>query len=270
MSEKQNVSTILASGAIKQLSMNMQLTPEQIQKASSSALQLSTNDKLRSCDAFSIVKYCFETSRYNFVRDDAIYPVPYSNSIQAQVGYKGFIEIALRSGKYSKINASVVHKCDKVAVDEETGEINVKFNKDFLLRKDDEVMGYYAYAKDKNYKICDSYYMTKNEVENHRAKYSKAGPIWRDSFDKMALKTVIKQLCKTIDQTPMLKDVIELDQKVFNHGLKDGEYLDNPSNQNSNFVNNTILENNGDLQGILEKSEEIIEGETVDGDTKNV
>ena len=127
---KPTMSSVLASKGIGELSNSLSLTPEQINRAKSSALQLSSDPKLAKCDPFSIAKYCFETARYNFTRDDCIYPVPYNDKIQAQMGYKGFRELCLKAG-YKEISSVPVYSCDRVYRDRETGQVKVEFNEDY-------------------------------------------------------------------------------------------------------------------------------------------
>ncbi len=198
---KPTMSAILASNGIKELANSLSLTPKQINKATGAALALSSNPNLSKCDPFSLVKYCYEIARYDFSRDDCVYPVPYydsrtgSTKVQAQIGFRGFRELAYQSGLYSEINASVVYSDDKVRRDHETGEIVVEFSES-PEAMDGAVVGYFAFAKDKQGKLISSVYMSKAKMDKHRDTYSKSksGP-WTTSYEKMALKTVIKQLC---------------------------------------------------------------------------
>ena len=234
MSEKQTVSIVLKNPKIKELATNLQLSQAQIQKANASALQLAARPELSKCDAASLVRYCYETARFNFVREDAIYPVPYGSEVQAQIGYKGFRELAMRSGKYDDINASDVYDCDKIYRDRESGEIKVDFNEDYTKLAKAKVVGYLAYARAKDGRITNTLFMTKEQIEAHGKKYSKTydsdkKSVWKENFTKMAKKTVIKQLCGMLDQTPELQDAMRMDQIVMNSNLeRKNEYLDNP------------------------------------------
>lgn len=232
--KKPTMSAILASNGIKELANSLSLTPKQINKAKGAALALSSNPNLSKCDPFSLVKYCYEIARYDFSRDDCVYPVPYydshtgSTKVQAQIGFRGFRELAYQSGLYSEINASVVYSDDKVRRDRETGEIVVEFSES-PEAMDGAVVGYFAFAKDKQGKLISSVYMSKAKMDKHRDTYSKSksGP-WTTSYEKMALKTVIKQLCGQISTSPLLNDAIKLDQSVIGGKDETDKYLDNP------------------------------------------
>lgn len=234
MAEKQKMSVVLASNAVAELGKSLNLTNEQQMKAKSSALKLSSDPKLKNCDSYSLIKYCFEVARYNFTRDDSCYPVPYGNSVQAQMGYKGLREIAMRSNKYNEITCTEVYDCDKVIRDRETGQIKVEFNEDYLATSKANLVGFFAYAKTKEGVISNSLFWTKEQCEKHGRHYSKTyASVWGDKdfgFNKMAKKTVIKQLCNELDQTPELKEALAFDQIVLGKEGQQDTYADNPNN----------------------------------------
>ena len=253
MAEKQKMSVVLASNAVAELGKSLNLTNEQQMKAKSSALKLSSDPKLKNCDSYSLIKYCFEVARYNFTRDDACYPVPYGNSVQAQIGYIGLREIAMRSKKYNEITCSEVYDCDKVIRDRETGQIKVEFNEDYLATQDAKLVGFFAFAKTKDGVVSNSLFWTKEQCEKHGRHYSKTySSVWADKdfgFNKMAKKTVIKQLCNELDQTPELKEALAFDQIVMGKEGQEDKYLDNPNNdlfegeieERESTISNSIL-----------------------------
>lgn len=226
------MSVILASNSIAELGKSLCLSEKQLMKARSSALALSSDPKLSKCDPYSLVKYCFEIARYNFSRDDCAYPVPYGNKVQAQIGYKGFRELAMESQKYDEISCSEVYSCDKVIRDRETGQLKVEFNEDYLATATSTLIGFFAYARTKEGRISNSLFWTKEQCEKHGKRYSKTyNSVWGDKefgFVKMAKKTVIKQLCQELDQTPQLQEAIKQDQIVFGGNGENDKYLDNP------------------------------------------
>lgn len=225
------ISDLIASKGAKELAGSLRLTPTQVQKANSAALTLSTNSMLRNCSPASILKYVYEVARYDFSRDDCVYPVPYGNSIQAQIGYKGFRELALKSGAYLDVNAQIVKECDTIERDEYTGKVKVIFEKDYDKAENSKIRGYFAYAQDKETKeIINSVYWSKKKCEDHGKMFSKTySSLWGKneySFNKMALKTVLKQLCGELRTTPELESAKKLDGYVYGEG-----YADNPQNK---------------------------------------
>lgn len=125
------------------------------------------------------------------------YIVPYWNSkakenqAQFQMGWKGFVQLAERTGQYKTINASVVYEGQIEDIDFVTGNI-IKGKK-----ISETVVGYVAYIEFLN-GFSKTFYMDKDEMERHAMKYSqsykKGFGVWKDNFDAMALKTVLKLL----------------------------------------------------------------------------
>lgn len=227
---QQPMSVVLKSNFVLDLQKSLHLTQKQVMVANSTALALSSSPTLYNCNKLSIIKYCYEVVRFNFHREDCCYPVPYNGYIQCQISYKGFKEKAMESGNYNDVNAVCVYECDRIARDIDTGRPIVIFETDFAKTKGKKVIGYYAYAKDKDNKICNSVYWSKEDCEKHGKTYSKTySSTWgktQETFNKMALKTVIKQLCNELSFVSKdLHSIIESDQIVFG---KDGNtYADN-------------------------------------------
>lgn len=260
--KQMTMTQLIASNQAKELGKNLHLSDEQIMKANSAALALSTNSALRNCDIFSKLKYCYEVARYNFSRDDCVYPVPYGNSIQAQIGYKGFKELALRSGEYEDIKTRKVYSCDHIERDEDTGDIYVKFEKDYNKTKGASCIGYYAFAIGKNGKITNTVYWPKEDCEKHGKTYSKTyNSLWTASefqFDKMAMKTVTKQLTNELKTNPQLEQAKKLDGYVYGAG-----YADNPLNRKvvksevDTIFDNVVNEDTGEVIDAEQTPEEL-------------
>lgn len=239
MSDKYTMSTILASNGVQALGKTLHLNDKQIMKAQSSALSLSSNANLRNCDPMSLIKYCYETARFDFAREDAVYPIPYGGKVQAQIGYQGFRELAMRTGKFSKVDCVEVKECDEIITNED-GEPEVIFEKNFLKRKDSKRVGFYGYARNAQGKLIKSIFMTDKECIAHGKRYSltfnNAKGLWQTDFEKMSKKTIIKQLCKDLDCSEEINEAVKADQLVFGRENEANTYADNPQNRSRELV----------------------------------
>lgn len=125
------------------------------------------------------------------------YIVPYKDTATFQMGYKGYIQLAMRTGQYKTINASVVYEGQIEDVDFVTGEI-IRGKK-----KSDKVVGYVAYFELIN-GFSKMVYMSHEDMMRHAMTYSQAykydkkngkkSSVWTTNFEAMGLKTVLKQL----------------------------------------------------------------------------
>lgn len=165
------------------------------------------------------------------------YIVPYWNSkakenqAQFQMGWKGLVQLAERTGQYKTINASVVYEGQIEDIDFITGNI-------IRGRKiSDTVVGYVAYIEFLN-GFSKTFYMSKEEVEAHASKYSqsyrKGFGVWKDNFDAMALKTVIKLLISKYGimsiemESSSLARALAADQAIMESEDETYTYADNP------------------------------------------
>lgn len=132
-----------------------------------------------------------------------------------QIGYKGLIQLAMRSGSYKHINADAVYEGEEVSYNRVTGEATI-----FGKPKSSNAIGYFAYIETLNgFSKC--LYWTKAQVISHAERYSdsyKAGnKIWKDNFEEMAIKTVLTNLLKryailTVDM--VLAETVAADSKA--------------------------------------------------------
>lgn len=259
---------VLANKNIVSLAETLHLTEEQKAKAASSALELSSNAALYKCDKFSLAKFCFETARYNFSRPDCIYPVPYDKYVQAQLGYRGYKELAMRSGLYKEIDSVEVLECDKLHRDRATGRISVEFEEDVNKTLDAKVVGFYAYAITKDGEFAGSVYWTNEKCIAHGKQYSKSyNSIWGNTstFSKMALKTVLKQLLSKLPTTPEIQAAIKQDQIVYGGEGEEDKYRDNPYNDAPEYTDVEIENETLDtLEDNKKKQEELTPQEFLD------
>lgn len=115
--------------------------------------------------------------------------IPYGNRAQFQLGYKGYIQLALRTGQYKAINVIEVYEGELQKWDRLTEEFEIDFDK----RVSDAVVGYAAYFELIN-GFRKTVYWTKEEVERHRKRFSKSDFGWKNDWDAMAKKTVLKNM----------------------------------------------------------------------------
>ncbi|MCY7821200.1 recombinase RecT [Bacillus inaquosorum] len=135
--------------------------------------------------------------------------VPYGGKAQFQLGYKGYIQLALRTGQYKSINCIPIHEGELQMWNPLTEEIEIDFEK----RESDAVIGYAAYFELIN-GFRKTVYWTKAQVEKHKKKFSKSDFGWKNDWDAMALKTVLKAVLSKwgILSVEMQKAVIEEDE----------------------------------------------------------
>lgn len=151
---------------------------------------------------------------------------------QFQIGYKGFKQLAQRSGAFLAITEAIVYKGQLISENPLEG-----FKFDWTV-KSDEVIGYVSYFKLLN-GFSNTLYMPKEKVLGHASKYSqsfksnsqwvKDASLWTTAFDEMALKTVTKlNLSKNAPLSVEMQKAIITDQSVIrNNETLDVTYVDN-------------------------------------------
>ena len=164
------------------------------------------------------------------------YIVPYNNKqpdgtiktvAQFQMGYKGFIQLAQRSGQFLTISSTPIYEGQLIEENPLTG-----FVFDFKNRKSDLVIGYAAYFKLVN-GFEKTLYMTVADLKKHGGKYSKTfgnkSGLWNQDFDAMASKTVIKLLLSKFAPLSIdMQRAVITDQALINDAeTEDVTYIDN-------------------------------------------
>ena len=143
----------------------------------------------------------------------------YKTMVQFQISAKGLKQLAMRSGQFLKMNDSDVRQGEIESIDRMTGEIKFKWIQDDKERLTKPVVGFISYFKLQN-GFESTFYMTKEEVELHAKKFSqtykKFGTgLWKDMFEKMASKTVIKlHLSKDAPLSTSVQKALISDQAV--------------------------------------------------------
>ena len=122
---------------------------------------------------------------------------------QFQLGYKGYLQLAMRSGQYKKLNVLAIKNGELVRYDPLNEEIEVNLIEDDTVRENTETIGYYAMFEYNN-GFKKTLYWSKKKMEEHALKYSQAyaadkrkgtaWTFWAKDFDSMAYKTMLRQL----------------------------------------------------------------------------
>ncbi|WP_088005629.1 recombinase RecT [Indiicoccus explosivorum] len=115
--------------------------------------------------------------------------VPYGGKAQFQLGYKGYIQLALRTGQYRKINVTEIYEGEFISWNRMTEELELEFES----KASDKVVGYVGYFELIN-GFKKTVYWTKSDVEKHKKKFSKSDFGWKNDWDAMAKKTVIRNM----------------------------------------------------------------------------
>ena len=150
--------------------------------------------------------------------------VPYGGGAQFQLGFRGAIDLAMRSGQMKSIVMTEVYEGECKSWDRFTETF------EFGERTSDVIVGYYARFETINGFVKATYW-TKDEVLKHAKRFSKSfnrGP-WQTDFDAMAKKTVLMSIMKTY--APMsidMQQAIEKDGKTVtvNESTGQEEYVD--------------------------------------------
>lgn len=169
-----------------------------------SVLQIvNSNDMLKNAAPDTVFNAACMAATLNLPINNNLgfaYIVPFNNrkankvEAQFQLGYKGFIQLAQRSGQFKTISAAPVFDGQLISENPLTG---YEFNWAVKPKANEKPIGYVAYFKLLN--EFEAYlYMTHDEVKAHANKYSQTAKkglgVWNDNFDAMALKTVLKLL----------------------------------------------------------------------------
>lgn len=160
----------------------------------SSLIDLYNSDGyLQKCEPKDVAMEALKAATLNLPINKGLgfaYIVPYGKAAQFQIGYKGYIQLAMRTGQYKHINAGAVYEGEEVKENRLAGTVEILGDK-----KNDNETGYFAYFKLTNgFEKC--LYMSKQEMTTHAQRFSKAfknGP-WQSDFSAMATKTVLRLL----------------------------------------------------------------------------
>ena len=198
----------------------------------------NSNNLLQQCSEMSILGAAGLAATLNLSITPSLgqaYIVPFKGKATFQIGTKGLIQLAHRTGRYVALHAGKVYEGEIRRFNPVTGEPEIG------EKISDEVVGYIAYMRLVN-GFEKTVYMSKAEVESHAEKYSqsyaydkkfgKTSSPWSTNFDAMASKTVLKKLLNAWGVLSAdMAEALQADQSVVDkHTVT---YVDNGNNTQS-------------------------------------
>lgn len=265
--EKPKFSVAIQSDAYKKLINNTLGDPKKSQRfIASISSAVATTPALQDCDAGSILSCALLGEALGLSPSPQLghfYLIPYKDNknnktnAQFQLGYKGYIQLAIRSGQYTDLDVIEVREGEFLGRDKMTG----KFKFEFLENEEERVLkpivGYLGYFELLN-GFKKTLYMSKKEMEMHADTFSKAfnlkdyeklkqgqipkedlwkfSSFWYKNFDEMAFKTVIRRLLSKWGVMSIeMQEAFNKDMAVL-HENGDYEYVDNPSYDTQNDI----------------------------------
>lgn len=183
------------------------------------------------------------------------------NEAQFILGYKGYIQLAQRSGQYKALNALAIY--DGQLID--WNPLTEEFTFDYKAKVSDEVIGYVGFFELLN-GFKKTVYWTKQEIESHRIKNAKGydkeklSGAWVDNYDSMAIKTVLRNMLSKWGLLSVeMQSAITSDEKVFR------------VDENKDLIEETDLSDMEPLNQDLKEAERVEESENIETlfDTSN-
>lgn len=203
---------------------------------------VANNSKLQECEPMSLMYAGIKATALDLPLDPNLgfaYVIPYKNNkenkteAQFQIGYKGFVQLAIRSGQFKTINVIEVKEGELTNEDLLTGEITFKRADNRDSRK---TVGYAAYFMLTN-GFTKMLYMDVSQMQSHASRYSQTysskkdyireSSKWTTDFDAMAQKTVLKLLlAKYAPLSIEMQNAVKFDQGVI-RSETEVDYVDN-------------------------------------------
>lgn len=238
--QRPKFSVMISTPGYQKMINNTLRDPKKAQRfVASITSAVATNPALQECDPATILSGALLGESLNLSPSPQLgqyYLVPFNNTkkgckdAQFQLGYKGYIQLALRSGYYKHLNVIAVKAGELVRFDPLTEEVEVNLNPDELARENSATVGYLAMFEYLN-GFRKTIYWSREKMENHALRYSKGYAakkgytFWEKDFDAMAFKTMLRQLISkwgvmSIDlQTAFEADAV---------AAEDGDYIQTP------------------------------------------
>lgn len=155
----------------------------------------STDTALQKCEPGKVFAECLKAVSLKLPINKQLgfaYIIPYGDVPTFIIGYKGLLQLAQRTGAYRYINTDVVYEGELKSVDKLTGSVDLSGE-----RTGDNIIGYFAYIQTVS-GFEKALYWSKEKVMAHALRHSKSyargNPIWKENFNEMAQKTVLRNL----------------------------------------------------------------------------
>lgn len=220
-----------------------------------------TTPKLLECDQTSFLAAIMQSAQLGVEPNTGLgqaYLIPYGKQVQFQLGYKGLIDLAVRSGQYKSIYAHEVYEGDEF-------EFHYGLTKDLIHKPSSiptgEPIGYYAVYHLQNGGY-DFVYWTRERIDNHAQKFSQAvqkgwtSP-WKTNYDAMAKKTVLKEVLKYAPKSIELQKSVEADSTIKNEIASDmSEIID--VTDYTVMDENPAVDQTNDKQSVEEVMEKLV------------
>ena len=207
---------------------------------------VANNANLQECQPLTVMFAALKATALNLPLENSLgmaYCIPYKDNkkgitvAQFQLGYKGFVQLSLRSGQFKVIpSATEIKEGELKSRNRLTGECVFEFIDDDNERAKAKTIGYASYFRLLN-GAESTFYMSVEEMQAHAMRYSqtyrskydniKQSSKWTTDFDEMAKKTVIKlNLSKNAPLSVEMQEAIRADQSI-QYKENEYEYVDN-------------------------------------------
>ena len=239
---KPKFSVAIQSDTYKNLINQTLGDPKRAQRFTAAVMSaVSINPDLQQCDAGTILSSALLGESLNLSPSPQLgqyYMVPFNDAknnrkvAQFQLGYKGYIQLAIRSGQYKKINVIAIKEGELKNFDPLNEVIDAVLIDDEEARENATTIGYYAMFEYLN-GFRKAMYWSKPKMEAHALKYSKGYAakkgytFWYKDFDGMAFKTMLRQLIsKWGIMSIEMQDAYEKDMAIITEN-GNVDYVDN-------------------------------------------
>ncbi len=205
----------------------------------------NSNPDLLKCETASLITACLQAQTLKLSLNKGMghaWIIPYEDRKRNrtlatfQIGYKGYVQLAIRSGQYRKLNVLPIKAGELIHWDPLSEDIEVDLIADEKERAKAPTIGYYAMFEYIN-GFRKAMYWSRERMEEHAKQYSQAfrtdtakgwtNSFWTKDFDAMAIKTMLRQLIsKWGIMSVEMQSALEADGRLADGSFADGNVLD--------------------------------------------